>query len=148
MNTAGPIQPTMSGVALSDGSLAKLCYDYVIPTAISTVCHPFVCARTLMMVIAFFSIHSAFYSWVMSLSRPRSEGTLLDCGDTCIRMFLTIVCVFLQITKFLVGHLREDVGLFPIFTVGLPASIIGSAIKSSVCESYLRVSCMWAFFLT
>lgn len=47
-----------------------------------------------MMVIAFFSIHSAFYSWVMSLSRPRSEGTLLDCGDTCIRMFLTIVCVF------------------------------------------------------
>lgn len=53
---------------------------------------------------------------------------------------------FLQITKFLVGHLREDVGLFPIFTVGLPASIIGSAIKSSVCESYLRVSCMWAFF--
>ncbi|VDM33377.1 unnamed protein product [Hydatigera taeniaeformis] len=40
----------MSGVAISDGSVSKLCYDYVIPTAISTVCHPFVCARTLMMV--------------------------------------------------------------------------------------------------
>lgn len=37
-----------------------------------------------------------------------------------------------------IGHLRGDVGLFPIFTVGLPASIIGSAIKSSVCECYLR----------
>ncbi|CDS37777.1 mitochondrial carrier 2 [Echinococcus multilocularis] len=104
----------MSGVALSDGSVTKFCYDFVIPTALSAVCHPFVCARTLMM-----------------LGHEFEPPTL---GRNLIGLQRYM---YPNVFNY-IGHLRGDVGLFPIFTVGLPASIIGSAIKSSVCECYLR----------
>ncbi|KAL5970673.1 hypothetical protein TSMEX_001578 [Taenia solium] len=117
----------MSGVALSDGSLAKLCYDYVIPTAISTVCHPFVCARTLMMVNCIF-LHSL---GILQLGHEFEPPTLGRNPFGVQRYMYPNVFNYL-------GHLREDVGLLPVFIVGLPASVIGSAIKSSVCESYLR----------
>ncbi|VDK33792.1 unnamed protein product [Taenia asiatica] len=115
----------MSGVELSDGSVAKFCYDYVIPTAISTACHPFVCARTLMMLGHEFE--------------PPTLGRNLFGVQRYMypNVFNYRMCL-LQLVKFVVGHLREDVGLLPVFVVGLPASVIGSAIKSSVCESYLR----------
>ncbi|VDD76491.1 unnamed protein product [Mesocestoides corti] len=44
------------------------------------------------------------------------------------------------------GYLREDVGLYNVFTVGLPASIIGSAIKSWVCEYYLQKNVIGYFY--
>ncbi|KAL5107335.1 hypothetical protein TcWFU_001308 [Taenia crassiceps] len=98
----------MSGVSISDGSVVKLCYDYVIPTAISTVCHPFVCARTLMMLGHEFE--------------PPTLGRNL-----------------IGLQRYMYPNVfNYHVGLLPVFTVGLPASIIGSAIKSSVCEAYLH----------
>ncbi|KAM7541756.1 hypothetical protein Aperf_G00000018807 [Anoplocephala perfoliata] len=100
--------------SLSGGSVTKFCYDYVIPTALSTACHPFVTARTLMMLGYEFE--------------PPKLGR---------NLFGLQRYMYPNVFNYL-GHLREDVGLFKLFTVGLPASVIGAAIKSSVCEYFLK----------
>ncbi|VDL14653.1 unnamed protein product [Hymenolepis diminuta] len=101
-------------VALSSGSVTKLCYDYVIPTALSTVCHPFVTARTLMML-------------GYEFEQPKLGRNIIG-----LQRYM-----YPNVFNYL-GHLREEVGLFRLFTVGLPASVVGSSIKSSICEFYLK----------
>lgn len=48
------------GIVFCENSAVKFCYDYAIPTAISTLCHPFVSARTLMMVIL-----ACLFTWML-----------------------------------------------------------------------------------
>ncbi|KAM3185682.1 hypothetical protein ACTXT7_005852 [Hymenolepis weldensis] len=102
------------GIPLSSGSITKFCYDYVIPTALSTACHPFVTARTLMML-------------GYEFEQPKLGRNIIG-----LQRYM-----YPNVFNYL-GHLREEVGLFRLFTVGLPASVIGAAIKSSLCELYLK----------
>uniref|UniRef100_A0A0X3NG57 Mitochondrial carrier homolog 2 n=1 Tax=Schistocephalus solidus TaxID=70667 RepID=A0A0X3NG57_SCHSO len=95
-------------------SWVQFSYDYGIPTALSIAGHPLVTARTLMML-------------GFEYEPPVRCKTIFG-GE---RYFLPNVFRYL-------GYLREDIGVFRIFSTGLTASIIGSNIKSVACDAYLK----------
>ncbi|VDN98254.1 unnamed protein product [Rodentolepis nana] len=101
-------------ISISGGSVTKFCYDYMIPTALSTFCHPFVTARTLMMLGHEFE-------------QPRLGRNIFG-----VQRYM-----YPNVFNYL-GHLREEVGPYRLFTVGLPASVIGAALKSMMTEYYLK----------
>lgn len=78
-------------VVFSSGSVTKFCYDYVIPTALSTACHPFVTARTLMMVFLLHKLYLIYCSWDMNSNNQNLVEICSDCNDICILMSLTTV---------------------------------------------------------
>ncbi|VDP91144.1 unnamed protein product [Echinostoma caproni] len=96
-------------------------YDYAIPTVTSTLLHPLVYARTMMML---------GYEPEPPVLRPVLY-TLIDKNYRRL--------VYPNIFSYL-SRLREDVGLFRLFTTGLPASIFGAYIKSHTTEHIMETS--------
>ncbi|CAH8664843.1 unnamed protein product [Heterobilharzia americana] len=89
----------------------QITYDYLVPSFISTVTHPLTYARTLMLLgyepfppVRRFALRNIFQPEYKAYYYPS---------------------VFAYCHK-----LRKEVGLYGIFTIGLPASIIGSFVKS------------------
>lgn len=99
--------------------VVQFAYDYAIPTVTSTLLHPLVYARTMMML---------GYEPEPPVLRP----VLYTLVNKNYRRL-----VYPNIFTYL-SHLREDVGLFRLFTTGLPASIVGAYIKSYSTERVME----------
>ncbi|CAL8101027.1 unnamed protein product [Calicophoron daubneyi] len=115
------------------GTALEITYDYVIPTCTSTLMHPLVYARTMMML---------GYEPDPPVLRP----TFYTLINKNYRRYM-YPGVFTYLTR-----LREEIGLWNLFTTGLPASILGSYCKSYAMEKAMErmTTCVFrkSFYVT
>ncbi|KAA0184675.1 putative mitochondrial carrier [Fasciolopsis buskii] len=120
--------------------VVQFAYDYAIPTVTSTLLHPLVYARTMMMLGYEPEppvLRPVLYTLVNKNYRRLVYPNIFTYRK--FGQFLFILIFFLPILPVLtVSHLREDVGLFRLFTTGLPASIVGAYIKSYSTERVME----------
>ncbi|VDQ03758.1 unnamed protein product [Trichobilharzia regenti] len=114
----------------------QITYDYLIPSFISTVTHPMTYARALMLVRYHFLAQNKLSSWVMNHFHQFGDFLYvisfnLNMKHTTTQMSSHTVSHLYKYSNTTEGHkLRQEVGLYSIFTTGLPASVIGSFVKS------------------
>ncbi|TGZ75285.1 hypothetical protein CRM22_000471 [Opisthorchis felineus] len=94
-------------------------YDYAIPTCTSMLLHPLVYARTMMML-------------GYEPDPPKLRPVLYTLIDKNYRRY-----VFPNVFVYL-RRLREEVGIIGLFTTGLPASVLGSYLKSYTTEKLIE----------